>query len=104
MKKHLATATAAQSGNELGWRAFEGPKNRYQLIEGLLNSSYKQIRTFLYEYHRKGLDVMSKDKTAGREVISQSLENLKTVYDKRPGLYVLQVMTEAKRDRDHQYF
>jgi hypothetical protein len=40
---------------------------------------------------------MSKDKTAGREVISQSLENLKIVYDKRPGLYVLQVMTEAKR-------
>lgn len=96
-EKSLATATAAQSGNELGWRAFEGPKNRYQLIEGLLNSSYKQIRTFLYEYHRKGLDAMSKDKTAGREVISQSLENLKTVYDKRPGLYVLQVMTEAKR-------
>ncbi len=96
-EKALATATAAQSGNELGWRAFEGPKNRYQLIEGLLNSSYKQIRTFLYEYHRRGLDVMSKDKTAGREVISQSLENLKIVYDKRPGLYVLQVMTEAKR-------
>ncbi|MCB2207578.1 MAG: DUF4835 family protein [Bacteroidetes bacterium] len=97
-EKALATATAAQSGNESGWRAFEGPKNRYQLVEGLLNSSYKQIRTFLYEYHRKGLDVMSKDKTNGREEISKTLENLKLVYDKRPGLYVLQVMTEAKRD------
>jgi hypothetical protein len=97
-EKALATATAAQSGNELGWRAFEGPKNRYQLVEGLLNSSYKQIRTFLYEYHRRGLDVMSKDKTAGREALSSTLENLKQVYDKRPGLYALQVMTEAKRD------
>lgn len=97
-EKSMAVATAAQSGNELGWRAFEGPKNRYQLVEGLLNSSYDQVRTFLYEYHRKGLDVMSKDKTLGREAISNSLDYLKNVYDKRPGLYLLQVVTEAKRD------
>jgi len=97
-EKALATATAAQSGSESGWQPFEGPKNRYQLIEGLLNSSYKQIRTFLYEYHRTGLDLMSKDKTKGRENISKTLENLKLVYDKRPGLYLLQVVTEAKRD------
>ncbi len=97
-EKALAVATAAQSGSESGWHPFEGPKNRYQLIEGLLNSSYKQIRIFLYEYHRKGLDLMSKDKTKGREAISNTLENLKLVYDKRPGLYVLQVVTEAKRD------
>ncbi len=97
-EKAMAVATTAQSGSESGWRPFEGPKNRYQLIEGLMNSSYSQIRTFLYEYHRKGLDLMSKDKTAGRETISKTLENLKLVYDKRPGLYVLQVMVEAKRD------
>ena len=97
-EKALSTATAAQSGSESGWQPFEGPKNRYQLIEGLLNSSYKQIRTFLYEYHRTGLDLMSKDKTKGRENISKTLENLKLVYDKRPGLYLLQVVTEAKRD------
>lgn len=97
-EKALATATAAQSGGEQGWRAFEGPKNRYQLIEGLLNSSYKQMRTFYYEYHRKGLDVMSKDKTTGRETISKTLDNLKAVYEKRPGLYLLQVVTDAKRD------
>ena len=97
-EKALATATAAQSGNESGWQPFEGPKNRYQLVEGLLNSSYKQMRTFLYEYHRTGLDLMSKDKTNGRETISKTLENLKLVYDKRPGLYLLQVITEAKRD------
>jgi len=32
------------------------------------------------------------------EAIDESLEYLKNVYDKRPGLYVLQVMVEAKRD------
>jgi hypothetical protein len=97
-QKAMAVATAAQNGNELGWHPFEGPKNRYQLVEGLLNSSYSDIRSFLYDYHRKGLDIMSKDKIAAREAISKSLEYLKNVYDKRPGLYVLQVMVEAKRD------
>ncbi len=97
-QKAMSVATAAQNGNDLGWHPFDGPKNRYQLIEGLLNSSYSDIRTFLYQYHRLGLDVMSKDMIAGREVISKTLENLKKVYDKRPGLYLLQVIIEAKRD------
>lgn len=96
-EKAMAVVTSAQNSNEKGWQAFEGPRNRYQLIENILNPSYSDLRKLLYEYHLKGLDIMANDKIGGRAVIGQSLKNFKTVFNKRSGLYFLQVLIEAKR-------
>jgi hypothetical protein len=41
---------------------------------------------------------MWKDAVKGRGTIARSLSLLKAVYDKRPGLYLLQVIIETKRD------
>ncbi len=90
--------TAAQNSNEKGWGSFDGTKTRYSLIENLMNSSYNDLRTFNYRYHRLGLDVMSKGVMKGRAEINKSLNLLKNVYKKRPGLYLLQVIIQAKRD------
>lgn len=97
-EKAMAVANAAQSSNERGWQGFEGPKNRYALVENLLNPSYEDIRKFLFEYHLKGMDDMATNANGGRAVIGKTLKYYKSVYDKRPGLYVLQVMLETKRD------
>ncbi len=97
-EKAMSVVSAAQNSNEKGWQAFEGPRNRYQLVENILNQSYGDLRKFIYEYHLKGLDIMSKDVIGGRAVVGKSLKYLQNVYNKRSGLYSLQVMTEAKRD------
>lgn len=96
-EKAMAVVQTAQSSNFKGWQAFEGPKTRYGLVENLLNTSYNNIRKVLYEYHRKGLDVMAENMENGRTVITNSLGDLKSVYDKRPNLYLFQVVLEAKR-------
>lgn len=96
-EKAMAVVTSAQNSNEKGWQAFEGPRNRYQLIENILNPSYNDLRKLLYEYHLKGLDIMANDKIGGRAIIANSLKNLKAVNNKRSGLYFLQVLIEAKR-------
>ncbi len=96
-EKAMAVAVDAQNSNERGWQAFEDPRNRYNLIENILNPSYRDLRKLLYEYHLQGLDAMANDVVSGRAIISKTLNNLKTVYDKRSGLYFLQVLIEAKR-------
>jgi|AntAceMinimDraft_2_1070361.scaffolds.fasta_scaffold00257_5 hypothetical protein len=97
-EKAMAVVISAQNSNTKGWQAFEGPRNRYQLVENIMNPSYSDLRTLLYEYHLKGLDEMVDDKTAGRAIIARTLKNFEKVYDKRSGLYILQVFLEAKRD------
>lgn len=89
---------AAQNSAESGWKAFEDPNNRYWLLENYTNNTYSDLRKFLYEYHRNGLDMMSEDAAKGRSNISNSLNFLKSVYDEKPGLFSLQLMIDAKRD------
>lgn len=96
--KAQSVVNSSQGSNETGWQAFEGPKNRAQMTEGLTNASYKPLRMFLYEYHRRGLDYMSEDVEGSRSYIGKSLRHFKTVNDKRPGLYPMQIFVNSKRD------
>jgi hypothetical protein len=41
---------------------------------------------------------MYENPDAGRSAIAQSLTSLKRVYDDRPGLFLIQVILNAKRD------
>lgn len=91
--------TTAQSSTDAGWKAFDSYKNRYWLIESFTNTAYRPMRQFIYEYHRLGLDIMGNGKVDdGRNTITKSLENLKTVYKSKPSLYFLQILCDTKRE------
>ncbi|MDD3739496.1 MAG: DUF4835 family protein [Lentimicrobiaceae bacterium] len=91
---------AAQNSNEAGkgWKAFEGIKNRYWLVENLLNSSHNKIRSGLYKYHLQGLDKMSENIELGRSAINEFMEDLQETNRSKQGLYSVQVVLDAKRD------
>ncbi|MBF90996.1 MAG: DUF4835 domain-containing protein, partial [Flavobacteriales bacterium] len=79
----------AQTAPELGWKAYEGNKNRYWLVEELLDSKYFLFQEVLYNYHREGLDGMFDDPQIGREKITQSLELLRKLKRQHPSTYIL---------------
>jgi uncharacterized protein DUF4835 len=78
----------AQNAQEKGWKAFESRKNRYWLIENILNDRYKNVREFLYRYHRLGLDVMESKEATGRTEIAENLDLLQKVYRQKPDPYL----------------
>lgn len=87
-----------QNAREKGWKAFESQKNRYWIIENLTNPAYSSVREAMYRYHRHGLDLMADDVEAGRAGINESLELLRKANRERPGLFILQLFLEAKRE------
>jgi hypothetical protein len=89
---------AAQNSSEKGWKSFENQRNRYWLVENLTNPAYDPINDFLYEYHYKGLDMMYEDPEVGRKNVLGSLNYLKETRKQRAGLYMLQIISDAKRD------
>ncbi|MCD6112753.1 MAG: DUF4835 family protein [Bacteroidales bacterium] len=97
-QKAKAVVDAAQNAKEPGWQAFQSQKNRFWLIENLMNNNYYPIRNCIYEYHRKGLDTMYDRLESGRSVIAGSLMPLKKVYNDRPNLFLLRVFFDAKSD------
>ena len=88
----------AQSSSQQGWKAFDGNKNRYWMVENMTNNSYAPLHQFFYEYHRLGLDVMSEKPDEGRAAILRSLGYLQAVHASYPTCFFLQLIVEAKRD------
>lgn len=92
----------AQNAREVGWKAFESTshKNRYWLINDILEDKYAPIREFIYRYHRHGLDVMDEKVMEGRGIIAESLINLQKVYREKPDPFMqfLKIIFDAKAD------
>lgn len=87
----------AQSDPSPGWRSFQDDgKNRAAIIENLQNDLYKPLRRCYYKYHRQGLDLMTEKKDDARTNILSALEELRSLYRKRPDSYLLQLFFETK--------
>jgi hypothetical protein len=92
----------AQNANERGWRAGESTsrRNRYWLINNILNDEYAPVREFIYIYHREGLDMMYDKLVDARTRIAESLTLLQGIYSNRPDpfMHFFQVVMDAKSD------
>ncbi|MBX3102030.1 MAG: DUF4835 family protein [Bacteroidetes bacterium] len=86
----------AVPGGEPGWQAMDGNRNRYWLVENLLNNSYASFRSAYYGYHRQGLDAMHEDVVKGRKAVLSSLETVEKVFTQNPNLFIIRVFTDAK--------
>lgn len=100
----LQTVPASAAAQNRGWRSRDGNRNRYWLIENLLNPRIRPLRQVMYDYHRKGLDLMYKDPEAGRAAIAESLPLLDNVMRNYPNAMMLQVFANAKRDEIIEIF
>lgn len=81
-----------------GWRSTDGARNRYFLVENSLNPGMKPIRQGYYEYHRKGLDIMSTNPEAGREGMMKCLEFCDAVNRSYPNSTAIQLFYTTKAD------
>ncbi|MDP2890619.1 MAG: DUF4835 family protein, partial [Bacteroidota bacterium] len=97
-QKAQSIVNNSQNAPQKGWKAFESERNRYWLVENILNKSYSGFRSCMYQYHRQGLDIMGDKSPEGRGVIAESLKSIQKVFRARPSLYILQVFFDAKSD------
>ncbi len=79
-----------------GWTSQEGNRNRYWLLESILNPSVRPYREAMYNYHRQGLDIMAEDVNAGKAVLMQVLETVGQVGNKYLNAMILQVFANTK--------
>lgn len=90
-------SVAQQSGYK-GWTQADGNQNRFFLISDLLSGTFDAFRESMYEYHRNGLDTMTKDTKASKEKIMQSVTILSSIYNVRPNAFLTRVFFDAKVD------
>jgi Fe-S-cluster formation regulator IscX/YfhJ len=84
IQKALIVVNNAQAGNRSGWAALGSTRNRYALIENLNNPQMVDLRKNTYKYHRLALDTFDKDPDKSREIILETLRNIKKVWNIYP--------------------
>lgn len=88
----------AQNAPESGWKSFESQRNRYWLMENIMNNRYRRIRQAMYTYHRLGFDTMVENVDLGRSEVLSALEDLQRAHRERPGILLMQIIMTTKSD------
>ncbi len=101
-RKAEQIVNAAQSAPAIGWQARDNQKrkNRYWLVDNLLNAEYAPLRDFYYKYHRQGLDLMEKSVERGRLGVTDAISILDRFSKNKPDpfTYLFTIILETKSD------
>jgi len=87
---------APDGRNIIGWKAFDGTRNRYWLAENLLNSRYNIMHDVIYNYYRLGMDKLYNEEAAARTQILNTLNLLNTYNTENPNTMILQFFFQGK--------
>ena len=91
-----AQSASIESGEMKGWKAFDDHRNRYAIINNLMDDAFKPLRLYMYEYHRLGLDMMTANVDNGRAAIAKNIEVLRKVNRARPQTALVALFLDAK--------
>lgn len=90
---------APESGKSIpGWKAVDGNKNRYWLIDQILSPRFSVLRNYWYTLHREGLDKMYNKSDEARAKILAGIPALSTLNKENPSSIYLQFFFNAKTD------
>ena len=80
----------------LGWRIFDGLRNRYWLNENLINTRYNTVHDIIYGYYRKGLDQLYDKETEARAGVINALIQLQAFGKENPNTMIQQFFMQGK--------
>jgi Domain of unknown function (DUF4835) len=78
-------ATASQSG----WQQNEEQRNRYWLIENLMNQQLQPFREGLYAYHRQSLDNFATEASTARKQVLELLNTMRGIQAQKSSAAVI---------------
>jgi hypothetical protein len=86
--------------NDAGWKPSDGRgnRNKYYIIDNLLNEQFKPIRYAYYQFHMKGMDNFKDDAPGSRKEIYEALEKIRTIQQVQPNAVIFKIFFNTKRD------
>jgi hypothetical protein len=79
-----------------GWKAFDGVRNRYWLVENMLNSRYSIMHDIYYNYYRMSMDKLYEDENTARVEMLNVLNLLNNFNTENPNKMISQFFFQGK--------
>ena len=90
--------TNAESLGYPGWKAFDDNRNRFALLNDLMDGAMEPYRQLIYKYHREGLDQMVENTETARTDITETITLVDEAHQAKTMSLLPQIFTEYKRD------
>lgn len=87
---------APDGRNISGWKAFDGTRNRYWLVENMLNSRYTIMHDVYYNYYRMGMDKLYENESSARVEVLNVLNLLNNFNTDNPNKMINQFFFQGK--------
>ncbi|AUC81914.1 DUF4835 family protein [Lacinutrix sp. Bg11-31] len=94
----------SQQENYKGWKLEDGLQSKFALIDNVLSPTFSDFRTVMYNYHRKGMDIMSTSNKDAKNEIALALAYFRKMNANRPNSYLARVFFDAKAEEIEQIF
>jgi hypothetical protein len=95
-KAEYIVNNAPEASQITGWKAFDGLRNRFRLVYGLVDSRFTLVHDAIYSYYRSGLDKFFENENEGRASILNALNYLNTVNVDNPNSMIIQFFFQGK--------
>ena len=103
-RKAQNIVTQAQGSNFSGWNQETGERSRFELVDNLMSNSFREYRIAMYNYHRKGMDILGDNNSTGKQVIAGSMRLFETLIKRRPNAFLIQTFFDAKSEEIRNIF
>jgi hypothetical protein len=103
-RKAQNIVSQAQGSGYAGWNQSSNQRTRFELVDNLLSNTFREYRIAMYNYHRKGLDILSDNNSTGKQVIAGSMRLMETMAKRRPNAFLIQTFFDAKSDEIKDVF
>lgn len=88
---------APEQGKDInGWKAVEGTKNRYWIVDQILSPRYNEFRRYWYSMHREGLDNLYTKPDEARKAILNGIGKLVQLNKENPNSILIQMFFTTK--------
>jgi hypothetical protein len=87
---------APENKNVAGWKAVEGTKNRYWLIDQILSPRFAEFHKYWYTMHRLGFDNLYDKPNDARKNILGGISTLQRLNKENPNAILIQFFFNAK--------
>jgi hypothetical protein len=93
----LANVPPSVSSVDRNWSSLGGDRNRFWMVENLLNARVEGFRSAMYDYHRKGLDRIEADVNTGKAIMFSAIKEAAVLNNEYPNSMIIQMFSNSKR-------
>ncbi|WP_153800515.1 DUF4835 family protein [Foetidibacter luteolus] len=79
-----------------GWKVFDGLRNRYWLVNNVVDPKNNMLHDIFYGYYRNGLDNMYENEILAREQVLDVLNKLQDFNQQSPNTMILQFFMQSR--------